>query len=222
MQLELPAEEIEDMEFEEIISEGEDDDDPITFTEALAALGCLAPPTDARCSENENVTTNSQDEKEALCQLLHGLSLAQKGHEMLASGCERIKTVIARQPSLHKLSGLLQLVKNTDPNLLKAARNNSKVPQTLSSSSIPDIYKPLKVDKSFKCRICDYAAGSWTGCDSHIRKVHTNIMYGTCPKCNVYQSSSYDCYKRHIEKCSPSGNPETDSPAVKVKLEDDS
>ena len=190
------------MESEELYSEGEDEHDSVSFADALAAVGCLAP-TDAESSGNSTCNVISKDETEALCQLLCGLTLAQKGHQMIAEGCESIKTVIAQNPSLHKLSGLLQLVKSTDPDLLKAAREKSKVPQTLSSSSIPVIYKPLKVDNKFKCRICEHTTGSWTGCDSHIRKVHTSIMYGPCPQCQIYETSSYDCYKRHVDKCSP-------------------
>lgn len=180
---------------EGLISDGEEETDPHTYAQVLQGLGFLASPEKSECEL-------SNDEKANLCQLLHGLTLAQKGHELLAQGCSKIKTVIAQQPSMHKLGGLLELVKNTDPQMLKAAKQQSKIPQTLGSSAIAHIYKPLKLASGkFQCKICEIETGSWVGCDSHIRKVHTNIYYGPCPHCETYQTTAQDCFRRHVVNC---------------------
>ena len=150
----------------------------------------------------------AQEEQDTIKDLLFGLSLAEKGHQLLAKGCTKIRNAIFRMPSLHKLSGLLEIIKTTDPDLVVAANKTSKLPQT-QSNSLPSIYKPKLVNleedtksksRQFRCRICERDFGSYVGCDSHIRREHTGIKYGPCPKCS-FTSTAYDSFNRHLIKC---------------------
>ncbi len=194
-QVELSEEEKKDLEYDlddlEMLTDGEEEHDTPTFTETLQQLGLLG---------QLHPNKFEPDDIESVKALLHGLTLAQKGHEMLAKGCHEIKQVIARVPSIHKLQGLLEVIKSTDPSLVEAARVASELPQTgkLSKSTM---YKPKRVDSKFVCRICGIQKGSWVGCDSHIRDRHSNIAYGPCRTCKKFTTTAYDTFKRHQKKC---------------------
>ena len=198
LQYELSDDEKKDLEYDlddlSMVTDGEEDEhDTTTFTETLQQLGMLGSIEEKKFQPDDIKTIQS---------LLHGLTLAQQGHEMLAKGCEQIKQVVARVPSVHKLQGLLQVIKSTDPSLVEAARGRSKMPQTGKVAQIK-LYRPKSIAKSnsYQCRVCDQTFGLWVGCDSHIRAVHTNIQYGPCRGCHSFTSTAYDTFKRHEAKC---------------------
>ena len=180
-----------DLDDLEMLTDGEDEEDTTTFTEVLRDLGVLG---------QIEPTKYQPDDIEMIRTLLHGLTLAQKGHEMLAKGCSEIKTVVARAPSMHKLQGLIEVIKSTDPSLVEAARASTLLPQT-GKLSKPQLYKPQKVGKAYQCRVCQENFGSWTGCDSHIRAKHTNVQYGPCRYCHAFSTPAYDSFKRHEAAC---------------------
>ena len=184
---------INDLEF---LTDGEEDSDNSVYMDVLQQLNILG------VVKREEM---NPEDVEILKDLLHGLTLAEKGRTMTAKGCIKVKKAIAKVPSLHKLSTLLDVIQTHDPDLIVAANKSARLPQT-QKVSLPDFYKPKKVKVDgkpiFQCRICSEKFGSWVGCDSHIRKCHTNIQYGPCRFCNKFTSSAYDYFKRHEVQCS--------------------
>ena len=199
LQCDLTKEEKEDLEFNiddlDYVTDGEDELDDTTHLEVLRTLNILGGHLPAQ--------TVDKDDANTIKNLLHGLTLAEKGHEMIAKGCSRIKTAVIQMPSLHKLGTILNDIKTTDPNIVLAANARSKLPQT-QLHSLPSFYRPqgVKTDgkNRFRCAICEAEFGSWVGCDSHIRANHTHIKYGPCTFCS-FTTTAYDSFQRHLSKC---------------------
>lgn len=186
----------EDPASEDQASEDElEKDKQIDFIDAAKSVGLFAFPQD--------MSTQDIDKKEAedLKDILYGLTMISTGHKLVASGSDKIRNVIARIPSLQKLSLLLGSIQSTDPNLLAEANRDSKMPFT-SGRCLPKYFKPEGLDgKKFRCKICKEIFGSWTGCDSHIRSMHSHIKYGPCRNCYVFVHCNYDVFRRHEKDC---------------------
>lgn len=183
-------------------------DRKIDFIEAAQRMGLLA-------EQSEKTNTRSVDENEVddLRNLLIGLTMINTGNKLLASGTEKIREIVTRVPSLHKLSILLGSIQTADPQLLSLANAESKLPVT-GGRSCPKYLKPRKVDGKFACRICPAIYGSWTGCDSHIRANHSHVKYGPCRKCLKFVTPNYDSFRGHEKICTGVNN-DSLSPHVK-------
>ena len=183
---------VEDLDSDEYLTDGEEERDTSSYFDILQELNILGTV------EKETAT----DEDLAIVKdLLHGLTLAEKGHDMLSKGCAKIKSVIIKMPSLHKLGNLLEIVKTSDPSLVLRARANSKLPQT-GQVPFPSLYKPKKTpDDGYLCKVCETMFGSWVGCDSHIRSQHTHVLYGPCQHCDLFTTSAHDSFKKHVKNC---------------------
>lgn len=186
----------EDQCSEDQASEDElEKDKQVDFIEAAKSVGLLAFPQDTKTQDIDTKET------EDLKNILYGLTMINTGHKLVALGSEKIRDVIARIPSLQKLSMLLGFIQNTDPNMLAAAKADSKLPVT-SGRCMPKYLTPEGLDgKKFRCKVCKEIFGSWTGCDSHIRSMHSHVKYGPCRKCNVFVSCNYDSFRRHEKSC---------------------
>ena len=205
MQVEIPEDERDDVEFDlnefGFLSEDEDEVDDDDLIATLQDEGLLGSSRSADLLQNS-------DDVATLKLLLHGLTLSQKGHALLSKGCEQIKAAIVKCPSLHKIGGLVEMIKSTDPNLVAKATPKNKIPQVFETSK-PDLYKPLKYRAGkgesvstfrYRCRICSLHFGSYQGCDSHIRKEHTKLKYGPCPRCE-FTTTNLDSWRKHQSAC---------------------
>ena len=201
-QCDLTKEDRDDLEFNiddlDFLTDGEDEVDDTSHLQVLRTLNILGEVSPRQ--------TIDKVEADTIRNLLHGLTLAEKGHEMIAKGCSRIKTAVVQMPSLHRLGSILNDIKTTDPNIVLAANARSKLPQT-QLRSLPSLYRPqsIKTDgkNRFRCAICETEFGSWVGCDSHIRAQHTHIKYGPCSFCS-FTTTAYDSFQRHLAKCDKS------------------
>lgn len=175
-----------------------EEDKKLDFIDCANRMGLLAAPADA----NTNIM---ESEAGDLKQLLIALTNIDMGHKLVSSGTEKIRDIIACSPSLEKLSLLLGCVQQTDPNLLALVKKESEIPLT-GGASVPDYLKPKKVDGKYLCKVCNITVRSWAGCDSHIRRAHTNIKYGPCRKCRTFFSTNYDSFRNHEKKCNISSD----------------
>ena len=202
MQYELPDDEREDMEYDiegmdDLVCSDEEEGDLVSILQEEGVLGFLPSRSDNQIEPKDTKT---------LTFLLHGLTLAEKGHQLIAKACSAIKSAIARNPELYKLSALLEMIKTTDPSLVSGATARSKFKQSVQGESKSDAFKPRKItsgekEGKFQCRICEVVKNSWVGCDSHIRKNHSHVFYGPCRFCNEFTSPAYDSLRKHQAKC---------------------
>lgn len=140
------------------------------------------------------------EDKPLLLNLLTAFTAAEKGHHLLAASAKLAASVVSKSMDLERLSELFRSVEIFDRQAVQRARTQAKEENV--SLSLKRQFRPKIVDKNtYECRICSDSFGSYTGCDSHIRAKHSNIMYGPCCKECSFTSFNRDSYKRHKSNC---------------------
>ena len=124
----------------------------------------------------------ADEDKKILTKILLSLACAKKGQELLMKSSNMMQEVVMTLPSLQKLSEVFGISSNFNPLTIAEAKMKTKYPQCFANFNPLFVPKSLK-DSKHQCLVCGKILGSWVGADSHIRKIHSKIFYGPCPKC---------------------------------------
>lgn len=190
---------ISDLSSDEEAREEEFGDDGLRVA---AHLGLLDPNTKV-LSEAEAKSTQEKIDMKELC---IGFSLLAKASKISARGCQKISTVLARNPTMQTLANSISGVKIEGPAKIEG-------PEGAASTSTSEGYKPLplvragpvttpktiKGESGFFCRFCDENFKAWETADSHTRKFHTGEYY-SCG-CGLYKTPNRAVLRNHKKMC---------------------
>lgn len=182
-------EDLENLSESAFVSEDEESGDEEKIMEELDMLGS----EDEAESENESDDGSKQIEK--ALKLLHKASVFQ----MKAYNLLRRVNMSGRMPSDQFASAICGFNQSRGGDLQRPAEASTR-PDNVNMKMIV----PLRISSGgkthFRCPQCDVAKPSWSGADSHIRKVHTFAKYGPCQTC-TFTSYNLDSFRGHSRLC---------------------
>lgn len=127
--------------------------------------------------------------------MLHsGWSDLKNAAKITARGHSKIQYCISKQPNLTFLS------KKSPQNFPQTSRPCN---EDLNEIKIKETPKRIRKNglTRFMCPICGKEVGSWDGCDSHIRRVHSKKYYGVCSMCKTFRTPNRGSFRHHLRKC---------------------
>lgn len=184
----IDTEDLDTLEHSAFISDGEDEEDNTDIVAEMKRLDMFG-------------TTSTKQQSSTITNLLP----QQKLNVAMKYLCKAAELQKRANQIIHDVSINLnpqEIHENIYPFHMK--QTNSKFPQNVmpavTCSFIPK--KCSKMGKTwFFCKICDVKTPSWSGCDSHIRKIHSHLKYGPCNSCKKFTSYNIDSFRGHIKRC---------------------
>lgn len=185
---------LDDLDPSHFLSDGEEDVDLKTDYGVLTELDFFG-----RVNQNKNKKP-SDIQKVQLA-----LKLQQRARELDLKANSLLSSVVQTSPSVTHFAFLLGQVSRPQPSQsVTPAVNNENHPR-LTDPNAPNLMIPRKSTVNgkvrFSCRICNFQRGSWSGCDSHIRKSHSFMKYGPCRKCDMFTTFNADSFRSHLNAC---------------------
>lgn len=190
---------LDDIDPSDFLSDGEDEVDNHTDYGVLTELDIFgrAKP------ENKQKPTDIQKVQLAL-------KLQKRARELDLKANMLLSSVVQTTPTVAQFAFLLGQVSHVQMDGGAVTNVTSITPnQHVDLNEYANDYAlntiPLKTKTNgavrFICRICKFQRGSWSGCDSHIRKMHSLLKYGPCGKCRIFTTFNADSYRSHLNYC---------------------
>ena len=187
-------------ELDELLKEDVDDrleETDADVLEAYEEMGLFAGPVKTLSAQD----IRDVDERRCVRHLTKAMGVLSKAARIQSQALNVIKGVLEDKPSLALLAHILQLYSNFEVVNLAPGARVQKPGSHKTQVFQPGLYAhPVRKGKKFCCPLCPKEFGSWSGCDSHIRKEHSKMHYGPCPNCQFITTNT-DSYTSHLEKC---------------------
>lgn len=152
--------------------------------------------------EGTSLCQIKEDEKPILVDILTAITAAKDGYNLLANSARLLEKAVLMAPDLKSLANILSSATSFNPNAVSAATSRGKYKRQSVKFGVPKEYNPKKKrDGRYKCRLCKFQGGSWSGVDSHIRRDHSKIYYGPCGDGCTFTSPNIDSWRRHCRAC---------------------
>ena len=200
----LSGDETEESELSDYSDSGSELD-TLEFLEDLGVGSDVSTPPSAEQAEK---ALEKRDQR----RMARAFLRASKAMRVLARENKAVSEIIARRPGLRSLA---EMMAGLGPSPFTALQSPAApVPVHMPSSARFQLLQQVsqkgiipaapKKDKSgqYPCRMpgCDTVSLSWSGADSHMRAVHTQMAYGPCNGCGQCKFNR-DSFKRHQKNC---------------------
>jgi hypothetical protein len=191
---------LDEINADEYFTDGENDAESLTDYDVavkLDMLGSLSP---------KNVVQKSLSDME---KVKIALNLISKARSLQLKANLIFSSVALKCPSVNHFAELLTNtpilpphvdIKPITPPHVDIKQN---LPQHVDMSE-PKIVPHKQIVNGatrFVCKLCGTHTGSWSGCDGHIRKTHSFLKYGPCPKCITFTTFNVDSFRTHFNNC---------------------
>lgn len=141
-------------------------------------------------------------DKSDIRRLTRGMTVLSKGARLQSKGLDLIKSVIEKRPDLEPLMKVLQPYASFTVHPRVSVKAEADVNIKFEAVSCASVHPKRTREGKYKCPVCpNVLLGSWSGCNSHINKVHKKLQYGPCRNCQQFTTTNPDSFTRHEMTC---------------------